>query len=142
MEEARVNFKVAQLLKEAGFDEQCRAFYLDWNGFLPLIDCDHHQSFDYCTNSSLEAYNSDEECHVAAPTQQMALAWIRKKGYYIQINFVPYNGRTVYDWKIYDKSHECIAVLPDTLDYYEECVNNALEFVLFYILDTVKLASE
>ena len=73
-----VSFEVAKLLKEKGFDGECRAFWKDWKGEIRLCSCNRAHMFDYCHNSMLERYNDAEETNIAAPTLQMAMKWLRE----------------------------------------------------------------
>lgn len=74
-----VSFEIARLLKEKGFDGECRAFWKDWNGEIRLCSCNRAHMFDYCHNSMLERYNDAEETNIAAPTLQMAMKWLREE---------------------------------------------------------------
>lgn len=74
-----VSFETAKLLKEKGFDGECRAFWKDWNGEIRLCSCNRAHMFDYCHNSMLERYNDTEETNIAAPTLQMAMKWLREE---------------------------------------------------------------
>ena len=67
-----VSFETAKLLKEKGFNECCYGYYYKPKHL-------SHNTFDI-TNSELE----EDSC--SAPTLQMALKWLRKKGFHI---FVP-----------------------------------------------------
>lgn len=84
MEERYVSFDVAKLLKARGFNAICRSFYKTWNDSTSRYDANKSQRFDYCTNSSLEAYNAIyeeeniEEENISAPTQQMAQDFLMK----------------------------------------------------------------
>ena len=73
-----VSFEVAKLLKEKGFDGECRAFWKDWKGEIRLCSCNRTHIFDYSHNSMLERYNDTEETNIAAPTLQMAMKWLRE----------------------------------------------------------------
>ena len=73
-----VSFKVAKLLKEKGFDGECRAFWKDWKREIRLCSCNNAHMFEYCHNSMLERYNDTEETNIAAPTLQMAMKWLRE----------------------------------------------------------------
>ena len=73
-----VSFELAKLLKEKGFDGECRAFWKDWNGEIRLCSCNNAHMFEYCHNSMLERYNDAEETNIAAPTLQMAMKWLRE----------------------------------------------------------------
>jgi hypothetical protein len=74
-----VSFEIAKLLKEKGFDGECRAFWKDWNGEIRLCSCNNAHMFEYCHNSMLERYNDAEETNIAAPTLQMAMKWLREE---------------------------------------------------------------
>ena len=68
MMEDYVSFEVAKLLKEKGFDEYCGYYSSDG------------EYWGYCV------YNHKGKNYISAPTLQMAVKWIRKKGFHI---FVP-----------------------------------------------------
>lgn len=74
-----VSFETAKLLKEKGFDGECRAFWKDWKGEIRLCSCNRADMFDYCHNSMLERYNDAKETNIAAPTLQMAMKWLREE---------------------------------------------------------------
>ena len=74
-----VSFEIARLLKEKGFDGECRAFWKDWKGEIRLCSCNNAHMFEYCHNSMLERYNDAEETNIAAPTLQMAMKWLREE---------------------------------------------------------------
>ncbi len=103
-----VSFETAKLLKEKGFDEECRTFWKEWNGQIILCHCSSNHVFEWCHNSMLDGYNDDSELNVAAPTLQMAMKWLREVhnlviepyrtacGYLYTISNTPY-GSTKYD---------------------------------------------
>lgn len=76
-----VSFEVAKLLKEKGFNEDCRDSY-DWGGNLHLNTSSN--------NGSIKK--------IAAPTLQMAMKWLREEHSIIIIVephiFNPQEGRT------------------------------------------------
>ena len=79
MADSYVNYVVAQLLLEKGYDERCRSFYKDWNDVVELYDCDRGQMFDYCYNTMLlREYTFEDEKNIAAPIQQDVVIWLRK----------------------------------------------------------------
>ena len=85
--EKYVSFETAKLLKDKGFDEECRAFWKEWDGQNMLCHCSSSHVFEWCHNSMLEGYNDDSELNVAAPTLQMAKDWLRvEKKLYIQVD--------------------------------------------------------
>ena len=72
-----VSFKIAKLLKEKGFDEECSYFYNNIDYGTPGLEVDGQL---YYKNSALD----DEE--YAAPTLQMAMKWLREeKNFFIEI---------------------------------------------------------
>jgi hypothetical protein len=81
-----VSFEVAKLLKEKGFDEECRGFF--HTAFesprLSMWSCKDHKNSDY------------EEC-VSTPTHQMAMKWLRNE-HNILLFLLPAqeNGKLVY----------------------------------------------
>ncbi len=69
IEEDYVSFETSKLLKEKGFDE-CPLFY-----------------YDDCGQFWVQGgYDKTKEWHFPAPTLQMVIKWLRKKGFHI---FVP-----------------------------------------------------
>ena len=129
-----VSFEVAMLLKEKGFNEECRSFWKKWDGDCHLYKCDTSQSFQYCSNSILKRYNDDSELNVAAPTLQMATKWLREM---YDVHVVPkfdfYAG--TYTGRVYDGRRETAL---DRSDYiaiagcksYEEACNEAIRYCL------------
>jgi len=122
IKEAYVSFETALLLKEKRFDEECRGFFhtafedphlSTWNG--------DHKNSDY------------EEC-VSAPTQQMAMAWLRKKGLFIQIGVVGHSTITMpekyYFFRIYENRRYISHNRTETYYTYEEAVEAALKYCL------------
>ena len=78
--EKHVKYETSLTLRELGFDEQCRAFWKNWNNSICLYDANRGQAFDYCDNTILEyKYNTSDETNVAAPTIQMAIDWLCEK---------------------------------------------------------------
>ena len=65
-----VSFEVAKLLKEKGFDEQCRDFYRQENG-----NWLHRNTYEYnYFNLQMPIW---KDCY-ACPTHQMAMKWLRE----------------------------------------------------------------
>lgn len=86
-----VSFETAKLLKEKGFDGSCHRYYrcdkedIDGNGKMFMFASDLN-GFCCVTNSLLNNYGDEHEETVLAPTFQMAMKWLREKGFHI---FVP-----------------------------------------------------
>lgn len=66
IEEAYTSFEIAKLLKEKGFDEPCRSYFIDSEG-----------DYRKCTVDITNKNCSTNE--ILRPTHQMAVAFIRKK---------------------------------------------------------------
>lgn len=64
-----VSFDVAKLLKEKGFNEECRAAYTNY-GKLFTIQIQKYITNILCNKSTL--------WYCTAPTQQMTMKWLRK----------------------------------------------------------------
>ena len=130
IEEAYVSFEVAKLLKEKGFDEKSNRVYQGPNlkyttlDISPLMCLGELGGFNpkqlYITNSELG------DIVYTAPTQQMAMAWLRKKGLHINITYknLPMSNYLYY-WNIVE--YEDIEGSEKT---YEEAVEAALKYCL------------
>lgn len=68
-----VNFKIAKLLRDKGFDEPCKAVY---------------EEEVLRINTLCDYYNSELSSYVCAPTHQMAMKWLREV-HNIFISIVP-----------------------------------------------------
>lgn len=91
MEESYVSFEIAKLLKEKGFDEPCVKFF--WKlgtRFKESMDKD-------CPNNSDLNYIFKES--YSAPTQQMAMDWIRTN---YKIHISPYFTNIGWHYEIFD----------------------------------------
>jgi len=69
IQEAYVSFETAKLLKDKGFDESCRYYYVN-NGNLMFTE-------EYFHNSEIK-YGTYTGCICTAPTLQMAMKWLRE----------------------------------------------------------------
>ncbi len=132
-----VSLEVAKLLKEAGFDWECRG-YFDGIEFHPNGSVE-------CTN-----YNSNTCKYLKAPTLDVAQRWLREvKGIYIGIvaienkravtnsdgwTFHYEYGKPIFDCDIQNERCETISTLDDSFDIYEEAqesgIKKALEMIL------------
>ena len=118
-----VSYETAQLLKEKGFDEGCRAIYEE--GILRI-------------NTLCEYHNSELSSYVCAPTHQMALKWLREvHHYYIQIMLDSWacGGHLGYYVVIQKTDSDFEIMLQDVVDEvfyqtYEESCEAALSYVL------------
>lgn len=114
IEEDYVSFEVAKLLNEKGFEQyKCQHSY-DSKGVFQWSD-------------NLDPY----EC--SAPTLQMACAWVRSKGYSIEIHATAYG----WIWNICKINGTDICWSEDkgpnsggAWDDYDECTESALKYSL------------
>ncbi len=132
-----VSFETANLLKEKGFNETCRAFWKVWDKHTTICDCSPSHLFEYCYNSMLEQYNDDEELNITAPTLQMAMKWLREiHNLFIFISTWLRNkdGAIQYYYEIRnlnDKDFETITECTSTeFDSYEKTCEAAIKYCL------------
>lgn len=120
------SFEVAKLLKEKGFDAQCRAAYTDY-GKLFTTQIQQYVTNIICSKGNLW------EC--IAPTHQMAMAWLREV-HNIFIIIEPY----LYDY-VNEKNKSYVTSLWQGDNYaenitskdyptYEEAVEATLKYSL------------
>lgn len=131
-----VTYEVAKLAKEKGFNEECRDFYCDdkLQKRITRTSCNRQvTSFDYCSNSMLEDYDSPKEYYnIAAPTQSLLQRWLREeKGYYV----CPYYDNNEFKWtySIREKTGDMWILLvgeTPSFDKYEEAMEAGLKFAL------------
>lgn len=113
--EAYCSYEVAKLLKEKGFNEECYRFYeYDTKEFYKeSIPCCNSRSDDY-----------------ACPTHQMAMAWLRERGWFIEVHVsVDLNGKYHFMYMILDKACKCV-MNGKHKDTYEESIEEALKYSL------------
>ncbi len=124
MTEDYVSFETAKLLKEKGFDWECRAFYVKSKEC--GIELFHAK----------EPYNYNNNVHpcTSAPTLQMAMKWLRKeKGIAIipVITSILDNERFLWDVKIVvAKTNETYSqgwIYEDPEEAYETAIKYTLE---------------
>ena len=114
--EQYVSFETARLLKEKGFDEKCFGFY---NG-KGEIDT----TFGRWTNDDFII-----KSYVAAPTQQMAMRWLREeKNIHIDIYWL--SIRKQYHSEIIEGEKGS----DDNFNTYEDAVEYALKYCLTKLL--------
>ena len=116
------SYEVAKLLKEKGFDEKTLSYYED------NVLC-HGDWFEW---------NRSPLGHIAAPTHQMAMAWLREMhNYYIQVMLDSWacGGHSGYYVVIQKIDSDFEMMLQDAVNEvfyqtYEEAVEAALKYVL------------
>lgn len=131
-----VTYEVAKLAKEKGFDEECRDFYCNdkRQKRITRTSCNRQvTSFDYCSNSTLEDYDSPKEYfHIAAPTQSLLQRWLREeKGVIV----IPYYRSVRKEWSA---TYELLS--PYTFKDLRKCFGTyelALQDALKYALENL-----
>ena len=111
-QEAYVSYEIAKLLKEKGFNE---------------VTLD-----SYRANGQLRG--EYKFCNIPCPTHQMAMAWLRKKGIFIQLCVIDHNTITVpekyYFFKVYKDRRFISHDRTDSYYTYEDAVEAALKYCL------------
>lgn len=117
-----VSFEVAKLLKEKGFDEECRAFYVKSKECgIELFPSDRNHN-----------YNDDVYPCTSAPTLWVAMKWLREeKGIPIEILWHYDADSDIEEW--YFIHHAELRILPNDIEYYEtyeEACESAIKYCL------------
>lgn len=121
IKEVYCSFEVAKLLKEKGFDAQCRSAYTNY-GQLFTTQIQQYITNIICSKGNLW------EC--IAPTHQMAMKWLREV-HNIDICVFPYQFDYIgysYEVKIYKKKEMHFRITD--FKTYEEAVEVALKYTL------------
>lgn len=137
IKEAYCSFKVAKLLKEKGFNELCNRVYEGPNlkyttlPISPLMSLGELGGFHpkqlYVTNNELG------DIVYAAPTHQMAIAWLREvHNILIVIDVCRETGREgFYCWQLEDNcTGDWIGNIVGEYSTYEQAVEAALKYIL------------
>ena len=128
IQEDYCSFEVAKLLKEKGFDEQCRDFYRQENG-----NWLHRNTYEYnYFNLQMPIW---KDCY-ACPTHQMAMKWLRKK-YNIYISIQPdfpsdKDYKMCWCWSASILFENCISTTGYQcyIETYEDAVEASLKYCL------------
>lgn len=123
IKERYVNLEVARLLRDKGFNEECIGYY---------VDDEHNIKYSLLgeTNSTWES-----RC-CSAPTQQVAVDWMRTREILITYDLAPIGTKLMV--KVYKRTQdpdfpwtEGITIIRSTL---EEAINEALKYALEKLL--------
>ena len=123
MKEDYVNFEIAKLLKEKGFDWEC----LNWYSTKGNL-------YHYADSFEIDLDGITELC--SAPTLQMAMKWLREKGIIISISYVRRNLQTigsqmVFEFKIQNADGELLFTTTEfTFEFYEAAAEYAIKYCL------------
>ena len=119
IKEDYVSYKIAELLKEKGFDEPCRSVYEEKILRIDTV-CDY--------------FNSELSSYVCAPTLQMAMKWLREV-YGIDI-IIEISDPLVKDRKYYcmiwDSNNN--SYILDLFNSYEEACEESLKYCLMNLI--------
>ena len=111
------SFEVAKLFKEKGFDEYCLKNY--WSSDKEL----HDWKWELSYNRNSDGNRNTKDC--AAPTHQMAMAWLREKDIRICPDYSDVDGK--WFTMIGTKKKRTYSGYYDT---YEEAIEAALKYSL------------
>ena len=121
-QEAYVSFETAKLLKEKGFDEPCHYFYKPDSSDLYY---------------GTEQINSQIGRFYNAPTQQMAMRWLREV-HKIYIDISPTYSeveKTIhFIWQIFDSNYDDIGDCEIFYSKYEKAVEDAIKYCLEHLI--------
>lgn len=112
-----VNFEIAKLLKEKGFNEYCYGYYY---------------TSKYMTYGDIKQRNLDLfPDSYSAPTLQMAMKWLREKQIFITIGFCDYPTLHKSEWIPEVCTHDSIFDEPSiAYSTYEEACEEAIKYCL------------
>lgn len=131
MKEAYCSYEISKHLKEKGFDIPCLRVY-DNNGIICIRYTDFDKPHNYI----------DCSYYYLCPTHQMAMAWLREKGFHIVTN-ISFDTSEDADGNIVDKwtfwffeilsSFGGNLIYTEEIDEYdsnEQAVESAIKYVL------------
>ena len=113
--ERYVNVEVAQILRDKGFDEPCRSYYLNYG-----------KRYSRC---AVEITNKDlTSDQLLRPTQAMVCAWLRTK----EIDIVVFHEKLPEScyWARIEKYPYVEHQQEPEYETYEDCLDAAIEYVV------------
>ena len=128
MEEHYVSLELAKLLKENGFREICHRYYNAQHNMIRSVGDTFMMDFndeEYMKSITMGGA-------ISVPTMQMVLAWIRKKGYYIEIRRDNYTFN--YFYYIFNDKGSLIAYSFVNYASYEEAAEESVKHFLTYLI--------
>ena len=112
IKEAYCSYEVSNALKEKGFNEQCVFYYKD--GVLMF-------------SPFLKGKNSHQTNTCSAPTQQMAMAWLREKNISIELSALNDHSWCYGIYKLFNNKVKELYNDGD-FDSYEDAIEAALKY--------------
>ena len=114
------SYELSKLLKEKGFDESCRSYYIDGDDYRK------------CAVSITKRNLIDEQ--ILRPTHQMAMKWLREE-YNIFIDIRRSLNTYLYG-AIIRKDPSCtFNKIPEQFETYEDAVEAALKYCLTELIN-------
>ena len=125
--EQYVEFETAKLLKEKGFDALCTTFY--------YVDTPTKVIHQFQNDENEVQYVDINEypCAILAPTQQMAMRWLREvHNYNIEVDTIGFlrDKSLCYRSAIYYLIDENECFFQDNFNSYEEACEAAIKYCL------------
>lgn len=119
IKERYCSYKISKLLQESGFDEPCSKAYMNDS---------------MVTKSSAQLIDFNSKGYVSKPTHQMAMDWLRKKGYHIEI-YANASGYKFIISKTPPDGTDLVCNIEGNndggaWDDYGECAESAIEYCL------------
>ena len=134
-----VNFEIAKLLKEKGFDESTSHAYSNNGELLRLCDYGIRDLTNTECNDYLEWQFPIEDVNtiISAPTLQMAMKWLRKQhNLYVKVEIGEDEGSFWYDFDVIPIGGNAIVPEDDEISIYYE-PEEALEAGIKYALENL-----
>ena len=131
IKDAYCSLEIAKLLKEKGFREVCHRYYNAQFDEIRTVSDTFMMDFndnDFMKRIAMKGA-------ISIPTHQMVLAWLRKKGIYIEIrhSFAEYGDKPQFFGVIYSKDEEFdkkSACFLRMKDKYEDAVEGVIKYIL------------
>ncbi len=134
IQEQYVSFETAKLLKEKGFNEKC------WGLYASIFDDDNPRiEYEKWTEVAHNNQFFEEAFVCSAPTQQMAMRWLREvHNLHVQVWILTDNGYWYDIEKILDVNYNHKPVYSTGLcDIYYKSYEEACEAAIKYCLENL-----
>lgn len=130
IKEAYVSFELAKLLKKKGFNEDCYTYYDNIDNSINRFDKGlHFNNTSYPWGVPYDISKAKE--YVVAPTNQMAIAWLRTKHIIIVVQPEYFNADgTCSYWGVDIWADDNYEKLQGDFPSYEEAIEEALKYSL------------
>ena len=119
IQEDYCSFEISKLLKEKGFDNKVTAFYVKWGD----------GGIEFFGNCKPAHFNRHQDIVIAAPTHQMAMKWLRKKGIYVYVEPYMIEEKVYYLGRILDKNKMRLHSI-ENMHSYEKTIDERIKYSL------------